>query len=134
MDGRCLANLTWALAKLDLSSDDSALTSELALTLAPFIVRSLGTSSPQVSCGWLLVRPRGASAQAEPPCYSGCFSQAVLQQRVVHAFLRAGPGQHALELCQAAGGARICGDSAGEQAIAFAALHCQRSSEGCGML
>eukprot|EP00775_Hariotina_reticulata_P005241 gene5241-5476_t len=47
VDGRCLANLTWALAKLDLSSDDSALTTELALTIAPFIIRSLDTSSPQ---------------------------------------------------------------------------------------
>lgn len=50
VDGRCLANLTWALAKLDLSSDDCALTTELALTVAPFIIRSLDTSSPQVSC------------------------------------------------------------------------------------
>jgi hypothetical protein len=49
VDGRCLANLTWALAKLDLSSDDSALTTELALMVAPFIIRTLDTSSPQVS-------------------------------------------------------------------------------------
>jgi hypothetical protein len=48
VDGRCLANLTWALAKLDLSSDDSALTTELALMVAPFIIRTLNTSSPQV--------------------------------------------------------------------------------------
>lgn len=48
VDGRCLANLTWALAKLDLSSDDSALTTELALMVAPFIIRTLDTSSPQV--------------------------------------------------------------------------------------
>lgn len=48
VDGRCLANLTWALAKLDLSSDDSALTTELALTVAPFVIRSLDSSSPQV--------------------------------------------------------------------------------------
>eukprot|EP00878_Enallax_costatus_P012598 GHUV01013157.1.p1 GENE.GHUV01013157.1~~GHUV01013157.1.p1 ORF type:complete len:745 (+),score=296.48 GHUV01013157.1:610-2844(+) len=47
VDGRCLANLTWALAKLDLSNDDSALTTELALTVAPFIIRSLDSSSPQ---------------------------------------------------------------------------------------
>ncbi|WIA11940.1 hypothetical protein OEZ85_012022 [Tetradesmus obliquus] len=47
VDGRCLANLTWALAKLDLSSDDSALTTELALTVAPFVIRSLDSSSPQ---------------------------------------------------------------------------------------
>eukprot|EP00879_Flechtneria_rotunda_P005744 GHRR01006045.1.p1 GENE.GHRR01006045.1~~GHRR01006045.1.p1 ORF type:complete len:810 (+),score=341.24 GHRR01006045.1:739-3168(+) len=47
VDGRCLANLIWALAKLDLSTDDSALTTELALTVAPFIIRSLDSSSPQ---------------------------------------------------------------------------------------
>eukprot|EP00879_Flechtneria_rotunda_P003315 GHRR01003541.1.p1 GENE.GHRR01003541.1~~GHRR01003541.1.p1 ORF type:complete len:256 (+),score=45.89 GHRR01003541.1:230-997(+) len=65
VDGRCLANLIWALAKLDLSTDDSALTTELALTVAPFIIRSLDSSSPQAStaevvghsgsssaCGW----------------------------------------------------------------------------------
>eukprot|EP00882_Tetradesmus_deserticola_P018437 GHRQ01019804.1.p1 GENE.GHRQ01019804.1~~GHRQ01019804.1.p1 ORF type:complete len:186 (-),score=46.47 GHRQ01019804.1:800-1357(-) len=53
VDGRCLANLTWALAKLDLSSDDTALTTELALTVAPFVVRSLDSSSPQVGLsGW----------------------------------------------------------------------------------
>lgn len=51
VDGRCLANLTWALAKLDLSSDDSALTTELALMVAPFIIRTLDTSSPQVWFG-----------------------------------------------------------------------------------
>jgi hypothetical protein len=48
VDGRVLANLTWALAKLDLSADDSALTTEIALTAAPFIVRTIDTSSPQV--------------------------------------------------------------------------------------
>jgi hypothetical protein len=48
VDGRCLANLTWALAKLDLSSEDTALTTELALTVAPFVIRSLDSSSPQV--------------------------------------------------------------------------------------
>lgn len=55
IDGRCLANLTWALAKLDLSSDDSALTTELALMVAPFIIRTLDTSSPQVGSqgSWL---------------------------------------------------------------------------------
>lgn len=53
VDGRCLANLTWALAKLDLSSDDNALTTELALMVAPFIIRTLNTSSPQVSAARL---------------------------------------------------------------------------------
>lgn len=48
IDSRCLANLIWALAKLDLSTDDQALTTELALNVAPFVIRSLGSSSPQV--------------------------------------------------------------------------------------
>ncbi|GBF95057.1 hypothetical protein Rsub_07558 [Raphidocelis subcapitata] len=46
-DARCLANLVWALAKLDLSSDEAALSNEIALNVAPFVLRSLGSSSPQ---------------------------------------------------------------------------------------
>jgi hypothetical protein len=48
VDSRCLANLVWALAKLDLSDDEhGGLTTDLALTVAPFIIRSVGSSSPQ---------------------------------------------------------------------------------------
>jgi hypothetical protein len=64
VDGRCLANLTWALAKLDLSSEDTALTTELALTVAPFVIRSLDSSSPQVCIGG------GASAMAMAAAWS----------------------------------------------------------------
>jgi hypothetical protein len=56
VDARCLANLVWALAKLDLSSDEAALSTEIATNVAPFVLRSLGTSSPQVRArgvgGW----------------------------------------------------------------------------------
>jgi hypothetical protein len=48
VDARCLANLVWALAKLDLSSDEGALSSEIASNVAPFVLRCLGGSSPQV--------------------------------------------------------------------------------------
>ncbi|KAI8473925.1 MAG: hypothetical protein J3K34DRAFT_518636 [Monoraphidium minutum] len=47
VDSRCLANLVWALAKLDLSSDDTALSTEIAVNVAPFVLRSLRGSSPQ---------------------------------------------------------------------------------------
>ncbi|GBF91445.1 hypothetical protein Rsub_04185 [Raphidocelis subcapitata] len=47
VDARCLANLVWALAKLDLSSDEAALSTEIALNCAPFVLRSLDNSSPQ---------------------------------------------------------------------------------------
>ncbi|KIY99464.1 hypothetical protein MNEG_8495 [Monoraphidium neglectum] len=47
VDARCLANLVWALAKLDLSSDEAALSTEIALNVAPFVLRCLGGSSPQ---------------------------------------------------------------------------------------
>jgi hypothetical protein len=48
VDARCLANLVWALAKLDLSSDEAALSTEIALNAAPFVLRCLNGSSPQV--------------------------------------------------------------------------------------
>jgi hypothetical protein len=67
VDGRCLANLTWALAKLDLSSDDNALTTELALMVAPFIIRTLDTSSPQVGLRLCACR----SLHAQLTCDSG---------------------------------------------------------------
>ena len=47
VDARCLANLIWALAKLDLSNDEHGLTTDLALTVAPFIIRTIHSSSPQ---------------------------------------------------------------------------------------
>ena len=59
VDARCLANLVWALAKLDLSSDDTALSTEIALNVAPFVLRSLGGSSPQVGEGGGMSRGGG---------------------------------------------------------------------------
>jgi hypothetical protein len=59
VDARCLANLVWALAKLDLSSDEAALSTEIALNVAPFVLRCLGGSSPQVGA-W--GRPAGLRA------------------------------------------------------------------------
>jgi hypothetical protein len=70
VDGRCLANLTWALAKLDLSSDDSALTTELALMVAPFVIRSLDSSSPQVRLTKWAVRDTSSRHAAIRRCSS----------------------------------------------------------------
>ena len=49
-DSRSIANLIWALVKLGLASgpDATALGTELAAVAAPYAVRHLASSSPQV--------------------------------------------------------------------------------------
>jgi hypothetical protein len=115
VDGRCLANLTWALAKLDLSSDDSALTTELALMVAPFIIRTLDTSSPQVGVGvrcYSFLTAHGAPGHSGWCCvnlwsvisqYSQCY------KCMLPPVCCAGSGQYAVELCQVACSTARCG-------------------------
>ena len=68
VDGRCLANLLWALAKLDLSSDAEALSTEIALNAAPFVLRNLANSSPQARGARAA---RGVSAAAAAAAVNG---------------------------------------------------------------
>jgi hypothetical protein len=131
VDGRCLANLTWALAKLDLSADDSALTTELALTVAPFIIRTIDSSSPQVQaglCGGERARARRTGAADAPHVARCCLAHTSgMLGPLAHAprtsptsgcarvHTRAGPRHDAVELREAAGCAPCCRDGPGVQ-------------------